>query len=77
MEPELDSLLAAIEDKFGDVQILRVAMSDFRRCMYDGIDRAGAGPLKMIRRRDVERLGRPIRRFKLKDIEAAGAAAAP
>jgi hypothetical protein len=73
MEPELDSVLAAFEDKFGDVQIVRVSIADYRRCMYDGIDRPGAAPLKMMRRKDVERLGKPIARFKLVDVERAGA----
>lgn len=73
METQLDSLLAAIEDRCGDVQIVHVAIADFRRTMYDGIERKGGRPLKMMRRSDVERLGRPIARFKLSEIEAAGA----
>jgi hypothetical protein len=77
MEPELDSVLAAIEDKFGDVQIVRVAIADFRRVMYDGVARPGAEPLKMMRRAEIERLGRPVQRLKLSQIETAGSAERP
>lgn len=70
MEPTLDILLAAFEDKFGDIQVVRAFMSDVRKVMYDGVQRRT--PLKMVRRADIERLGRPIARFKVREIELAG-----
>lgn len=71
MLPRLASVMTAFEDKFGDIQVVRVAISDFRTVMYDGLTRPG-GPLKMMKRRDAEKLGRPIARFKAIDVDAAG-----
>jgi len=39
MDPKVDALLAGLEDKRGDVQVIRVPAAEYRRVMYDGIDR--------------------------------------
>lgn len=69
MAPTLELVLAALEDKFGDVQIVRADMKDLRRVMYDGVQRNTT--LKMIKRSDIEKLGRPIARFSVEKIELA------
>lgn len=72
MLPRLASILVALEDEHGAVQVWDLPTAAFRAVMYDSRSHAAAGGrVKMVARSYVLQEGRPVARFERAQVEAA------
>jgi hypothetical protein len=72
MLPRLDTILAALEDDRGQVQVWALPAADFGKAMYDSRSSAAVGGrVKLVKRSLAMERGRPVARFTRAEIDSA------